>query len=121
MALAEMALVAPTHIYLDTSGKARIEGTRIKVAFLVRYKKQGLTAEAIQELHPQLSLAQIYAAFSYYYDHQQDFDESLAEQDRAEEELRLNAVNQVTRRELQERWDRLHAEGKLPPREPPSS
>ena len=117
MALAETTLVAPAHITLGTDGKARIEGTRIKVVFLVRCKAQGLTAEEIQELHPQLSLAQIYAAFSYYYDHQQAFDELIAEQYRIEDEARRNAVNQVTRRELQERWDKLHAEGKLPARD----
>ena len=41
----------------------------------------------------------------------------MTEQDRIEDEARRNAVNQVTRRELQERWDKLHAEGKLPARD----
>lgn len=103
MPVLEQTPVAPTHIYLGTDGKARIEGTGIKVAFIARYKKQGLTAEQIQDAHPQLSLAQIHAAFIYYYDHQQDFDALLATQDQAAEETLRDISQQPWRQELAER------------------
>lgn len=103
MPVLEQTPVAPTHIYLGVDGQARIEGTRIKVAFIVRYKKQGMTAEQVQEAHPQLSLAQIHAAFAYYYDHEQEFDQLLAEQDRATEETLRQIAAQPWRQELAER------------------
>lgn len=48
-------------------GKARIEGSRICVLDVVYAHKAGLTPEQIQVEYPDLNLAQIHAALSYYY------------------------------------------------------
>ena len=48
-------------------GKARIEGSRICVLDVVYSHKAGLTPEQIRAEHPDLNLAQIHAALSYYY------------------------------------------------------
>ena len=48
-------------------GKARIEGSRICVVDVVYAHKAGLTPEQIQAEYPDLNLAQIHAALSYYY------------------------------------------------------
>jgi uncharacterized protein (DUF433 family) len=73
-----MAGVATSHITLDENGVARIDGTRIKVVHVAKEKVgRGATAEQIREAFPHLSLAQIYAALSYYYDHQAEYDAQI--------------------------------------------
>ena len=61
-----------THIRLDDCGVAWIDQTNVKVIEVVMDKlAHGLSAEEIYlEHYKHLSLAQIHAAFSYYYDHQ---------------------------------------------------
>lgn len=57
-----------------------IKGTRIAVADIVGYLKVGETPETIvQDVLPQLSLAQIYDALSYYHSHSEEIDSMLAE------------------------------------------
>lgn len=50
-------------------GEPVITGTRTPVRSIVFYHKLGEAPEEIAEEFPHLSLAQIYAALSYYYDH----------------------------------------------------
>ena len=61
------------------SGKPCIDGTRIRVENVVYMHKQGAAAEEILEAYPDLNLAQVYAALSYYYEHAEQIDASLAE------------------------------------------
>jgi uncharacterized protein (DUF433 family) len=61
-------------------GKARIEGARICVVDVVYLHKAGRTPEQIQVEYPDLNLAQIHAALSYYYANK---DEIEAEIERA--------------------------------------
>ena len=48
-------------------GRMRIDGTRITVHQIVTCYQQGLAPEEIGEQYPHISLAQIYAALSYYH------------------------------------------------------
>jgi hypothetical protein len=57
--------------------------------------------------YPHLSLAQIHAALSYYYDHQQAFDAAIEDQLRRVEALAAQAGDSPVRQ-------RLRALGKLP-------
>jgi uncharacterized protein (DUF433 family) len=69
-------------------GRPRLAGHRIRVQDVaVWYSRQGLTPHAIVERYPQLSLAQVHAALSYYYDHQGDIDRDIDEDERAYQEL----------------------------------
>jgi uncharacterized protein (DUF433 family) len=87
-----MAIAAIEHIEVDEKGVARIKGSRIKVEFLaVERTRMGLTVEQIRENHPHLTLAQIYAALAYYYDHQAQIDAQIEEGNRFVEEMRANA------------------------------
>ncbi len=115
-AMTKTLFVGPTHIALDERGVAWIDGTGHKVVQVARDLRGGMTPEEIHEQFPDLSLAQIHAALCYYYDHQATLDAAMEEADRSAERMRAQAENGVSRRELEERWDRLHAEGKLPPR-----
>ena len=54
-----------------------IRGTRTPVRSIVAYHRMGNTPEEIQVKLPHLSLAQIYDALSFYYDHQADIDADI--------------------------------------------
>lgn len=73
-----MSTVSVEHIHLDERGVARIIGSRTKVIQIVMDRMaHGWTAEEIQRQHPHLSLAAIYDAFAFYYDHQDELDEQI--------------------------------------------
>ena len=57
----------------------------------------------MHEQYPHLSLAQIHAALSYYYEHQAEVDADIERRDRYVEELRAQQKNPFTRKELESR------------------
>lgn len=69
-------------------GKPRIAGRRIAVEHIVVWHEwMGRPADEIAgELD--LSLADIYAALAYYYDHRQEIDDSLRDGEQLVEEMR---------------------------------
>jgi uncharacterized protein (DUF433 family) len=59
-------------------GSARIDGTRFPVRSVVVYiLRQGMTPEEMVETWDHLSLAAIYDALSYYYDHKDEIDRDI--------------------------------------------
>lgn len=70
-----------THIKLDESGVAWIDDTNVKVIEVVLDKlAHGSSTEEMHIQYPHLSLAQIYAALTYYHDHKELIDRTIAEQ-----------------------------------------
>jgi uncharacterized protein (DUF433 family) len=66
------------HISLDKDGRAWIDDTNIKVIEVVLdHLAYGWSPEEMHYQHPHLSLAQIYAAMAYYYDHKADIDTQI--------------------------------------------
>jgi uncharacterized protein (DUF433 family) len=67
-----------------TGGRARIAGTRIRVSDVwIARNLHGKTPEQIAaDVYPWVSLADVYAALTYYYDHEDEmeaeFDEAAA-------------------------------------------
>jgi uncharacterized protein (DUF433 family) len=100
-----MPTVAYNHIEIDDKGVARIAGTRHKVHLLVGHKlMSGETPEQLQEAFPHLSLAQVYAALAYYYDHQSEIDAALKRDVEEAERLRdVLPLSGITREELERR------------------
>ena len=71
-------------------GKPRISGTRITVADIVlMYRRLGRALEEIAGTYD-LPLASVYAAMSYYYDHKDEVDQSLDEEDSLAEAFKKN-------------------------------
>ncbi len=58
-------------------GKPIIVGSRTPVRSIVFYHKMGDAPEEILDKYPHLSLAMIYDALSYYYDHQGEIDRDM--------------------------------------------
>ncbi len=60
-------------------GKARIAGTRIRVMdIVVWHERQGMSADEIVADFPELTLADVFAALAYYFDHRDEIEESFA-------------------------------------------
>ena len=87
-----MAMISHPHIRLDAQGVAWIDDTNIKVIEVVLDRlAYGWSPEEIHFQHADLSLAQIHAALTYYYDHQPTLDAEIACQERAVHRLRQEA------------------------------
>lgn len=101
--------IVANHIALDGRGVAWIDDTNVKVLEVVVDRLAWeWSPEAIHRQHPELSLAQIHAALSYYYDHQAELDEEIARQTREVEALRTaQGNNSLVHR-------KLRASGQLP-------
>jgi hypothetical protein len=70
----------------------------MKVRQIVLEKKAwGLTPEEIQQGHEHLTLAQIYAALSYYYDHQAEIDAEIEQAKREVDHYRDQQPNPLSR------------------------
>jgi uncharacterized protein (DUF433 family) len=74
-----MAMATAPHIKRDERGVAWIDETNVKVIEVVLDRlAYGWSPEEIHFQHPGLSLAQIYAALTYYYDNQAELDSEIA-------------------------------------------
>ncbi len=103
-----MLTTPTTHIYLDERGVAWIDDTNMKVVEVVLDKRAyDWSPEEISAQHPDLSLAQIHAALSYYYDHQQEIDAYIEQQRKWGEAMAAQAGDSPVRQ-------RLRTLGKLP-------
>lgn len=100
--------VSTEHIAIDERGQAKLAGHRIKVKHIVALKQaHGYTAEQLQaEAYPHLGLNQIYAALTYYHDHQVEIDRQIKEDD---EEYQRQQERQHNDPEFQARVARMKA------------
>lgn len=86
--MATVAKVTYAHIVKEPGycgGKAAIDTSRVRVNNVVFLNKQGKTPEEILAIYPDLSLVQIYAALTYYYDHKAQIEGELAEDEASDE------------------------------------
>jgi uncharacterized protein (DUF433 family) len=97
-----MIATAPnTHIRVNRAGVAWIDDTNVKVVeVILDHLAYGHSPEEIHLQHPHLSLAQVHAAFTYYFDHQARLDGEIEQRYHQTETLRAGAENQLSRRKL---------------------
>jgi uncharacterized protein (DUF433 family) len=85
-------VVEQSHIIQDKGvcgGRPRIAGTRIKVQHItLEYERLGWTPDQICDAHPGLTLADIHAAITYYYDHKDEIDNAIQNDEEFVEHLR---------------------------------
>lgn len=104
-----MQTAITSHIYLDEKGRAWIDDTNIKVIEVVLDKlAYGWSPEEIHEQHSHLSLAQIHAALSYYYDHQSEIDAEMEQQDKEIEALMEKAEDSPLKKRLRSLPQTIH-------------
>lgn len=111
----ESALVEPAGEYSSSeqysfvtrneSGVPVVAGTRLKVAHLAALKNgRDLSPEELQEQFPSLSLAQVYGALAWYYEHQAEVDADIARREKQVAALeKAGRARQLSRREFEER------------------
>ena len=68
-----------THIHRDATGTAWIDDSGVRVIQVAQeHIGHGWSADAIQENHPALTLAQIHAALAWFFDHQDEMEKEMA-------------------------------------------
>ena len=88
-------------IEVDQRGVAWLVGTNTKVIEVVMDKlAHGWSPEEIHFQHPHLSLAQIHAAFAYYYEHQDEMDQEITRQVEEVEKLSRDTAASPLRQKL---------------------
>ena len=94
-----MATVAIEHIEKTPGvcgGQARIAGHRIRVMdIVVWHERCRWTPDEIVARYPQLTLAQVYAALSYYWDHVDEIRQAIAEEKALVDELRSQTPSKI--------------------------
>lgn len=98
-----MSTAVTNHIVVDDMGVARVAGTTTKVVeILADYRFWGWSPETIHREYPYLSLAQIHAAFAYYYDHQDAMDAEMDQRERDMERMQSAQPETPGRRKLRD-------------------
>jgi uncharacterized protein (DUF433 family) len=96
-----MVAVINSLIEIDGKGVPWISGANTKVIEVVLDKMaHGSSPEEMHLQYPHLSLAQIHAALSYYYEHQAELDADIACWDREVEALRAEQPDSPLRQRL---------------------
>jgi uncharacterized protein (DUF433 family) len=92
------------HVRLDKGGVAWIDETQVKVVEVIRdHLTYGYSPDEIHLQHPHLSLAQVHAAFAYYYDHQAELEKDLARRYQRVQALRDLTGEVFSRKKLRAR------------------
>src|SRR6266699_2799883 len=90
-----------TQIELDDRGMAWIAGTKVKVTEVVLDKiAYGSSPEEIHFQHPNLSLAQIHGALTYYYENQDRVDAQIRRRLEESDKLAVRLSDAEFRRKL---------------------
>ena len=88
-------------------GEPHILGHRIKVRHVaVWHEQMGMSPAEIVATYPTITLSQVYAALAYFYDHLEEIDAAIAEEDQFVEELKAKSGPSL----LQEKLRRRNAE-----------
>jgi uncharacterized protein (DUF433 family) len=96
-----MVAVLNSLIEIDAEGIPWICGANTKVVEVVLDKMAyGWSPEEMHRQHPHLSMAQIHAALSYYYEHQAEVEADIERRDRYVEELRAQQSDSPLRQKL---------------------
>jgi uncharacterized protein (DUF433 family) len=96
-----MTVPVPSLVYEDEYGTARIMGTKTPVKMIaLDHIVRGYSPAEIHFQYPYLSLAQIHAALSYYFAHQDRVDAEIAHDEAEADALFAARPRTVTREAL---------------------
>ncbi len=103
-----MSTVTYPHIEITSDGIAIISGTTTKVVEIVQdHLAHHWHAEDSCRQYPYLSPAQVHAALTYYYDHQQEMEQEIDRRRRRVADLKANRADGTIQ-------DKLRQLGHLP-------
>jgi uncharacterized protein (DUF433 family) len=100
-----MVAIAYPHIAHTSEGSPYVEEAGVKVELIVTtHDVGGMSAQAIVDAYPPLTLAQVYSALAYYHDNKAEMDRRIAEGNRIEREIKAELDSSPRLRErLRER------------------
>jgi uncharacterized protein (DUF433 family) len=94
-----MKAVISEHIEITPGvcgGKPRIAGHRIRVQDVVVWHEQmGMSPDEIVSRYPTITLADVYAALTYYHDHLEEIRQQMRESDALVQELQAKIPSKV--------------------------
>ena len=97
-----MAGTAVEHIEIVTEGgrsKARIADHRIRVQDVaIWHEKLGMSADEIVQQYPTITMADVYAALTYYWDHRDEIESAIADEDAVATEFLRGHVGPLRRK-----------------------
>jgi uncharacterized protein (DUF433 family) len=79
-------------------GRPCIDATRVRVVDVVFLHKEGYTSQQILEQYADLSLAQVHAALTYYFDNPEEIDAYLAEDEAWDERYERDKAEFLSKR-----------------------
>ena len=106
-----MATTIINHIEITPSvcgGKPRIAGHRIKVQdVVIWHERMGMSPDEIVYHYPSITLADVYAALSYYHDHLEEIRKDIEEDESFAREMQRKTPSLVKEklRKINERKD----------------
>ncbi|WP_273247641.1 DUF433 domain-containing protein, partial [Limnospira indica] len=81
------------YLEIDAQNQATIAQSRVSVAQLIQEKHaHGWSPEELHFQHPEISLAAIYSALSYYYTYQPQIDAQIAQQQEEIQNLQADLI-----------------------------
>mgnify|MGYP001591773515 CR=1 FL=1 len=97
----EVQHVSTGEITFDGQGRPIIAGTTMKVIELVvEHLAYGWSPEELKYQHSYLSMGQVYAALTYYWNHQEEIDHEIARLEQEYNRLRAASPDSPGRRKL---------------------
>jgi uncharacterized protein (DUF433 family) len=103
-----MGIITYPHIEFNSDGVAIISGTTTKVIEIVQdHLAHHWHAEDIRRQFPYLSLAQVHAALTFFYDHQQEMEEEIDRRRRRVADIKAKRADATIQ-------DKLRQKGHLP-------
>jgi uncharacterized protein (DUF433 family) len=85
-------------------GEPHILGHRIKVRHVaVWHEEMGMSPAEIAAIYPTITLAQVHSALAYYFDHKDEIQAAIAEEDRIVEELKAKSGPSLLQERIRQR------------------
>lgn len=79
--------------------RARIAGHRISVEDIaIWHEKLGMSPDEIVYNYPTITLADVHAALAYYWDHRDEIEQAIKDEDAFVEEFRRNYISPLQRK-----------------------
>lgn len=77
-------------------GRACIAGHRVRVQdIVVWHEKRGYSPDEIVDMFPGITLADVYAALTYYFDNRQEIEDEFSKSDERAEWLKTNIPSKI--------------------------
>jgi uncharacterized protein (DUF433 family) len=97
-----MSAITYPHIQIDARGVATISGTTKVVEIVQDHLAHHWHAEDICRQHPYLSMAQVHAALTYFYDHQQEMEQEIDQRRRRVADIKTKRADGAIQSKLRQ-------------------